>query len=214
MNLGACQKLHGAGPIVFVCINVLFDIAKRGLVVLDGTVDVPGNDRLLAGVVLVDRDIAQVGKLALVKLLADQLGGLHRLAPREGRGELLLGGLGVVAVGAQKLLQDDLAGDVVGRDVELDTPHLLVVGIGGDFGEASREPGERRLGRLGRRGGGGSSFGRHFARCLVNFGWVNKRLKIGYGDAPSKSELKEKRSANSGTWSEKLWWGRGVTESG
>lgn len=104
-----------------------------------------------------DGDVAQVLKLALVKLLVDKLGGLHRLAPLEGAGELLLGGIDIVRVGAQELLQDDLAGDVVGGAVELDTPHLLVGGLLGDFGEASSELGEGRLGALGRGGGGGFS---------------------------------------------------------
>lgn len=125
-------------------VNLLLDVAKGGLVVLDSTIDVPGDDGLLAALALVDGDESKVVKLLLVEGLGDEGSRVHVLAPREGIGELLLSGSDIVVVGAQELLEHNLCGYVI--DVgELHTPHLLVRGLVENVIKTTVELGERRL---------------------------------------------------------------------
>lgn len=125
--------------------NSLFQVAKSGLEALDGAVDVPGDDGLLASLILVDGDITQTTKLGLIIRSIDKRSGVHLLAPLKRGGELLLGGGSIVVVGPQELLEDDLGGDVRVRVAELDFPHLGVANALGDLRETSGELGERRL---------------------------------------------------------------------
>lgn len=135
------------------------NVSKGGFVILDGTVDVPSDNGLLAGGgVWVDGQVAEAGELGLVVRLLEEGGGILLLAPLQGGDELLLSGGGVVGVGTQVLLQHDLGGNVGVRVGQRDAPHLAVVGLLEDLGQTCAELGERRLDGLGGGSGGCGGF--------------------------------------------------------
>ncbi|KAI6775121.1 hypothetical protein HG530_001879 [Fusarium avenaceum] len=126
-------------------LHSLVNIAESGLVVLDGTVDVPGDDGFLAILSLVGCDETKTAELGLVKGLSDQRCGIHLLAPLQSLGKLLLRGNRVIIVGAEELLENNFCRDMI--DVgELDTPHFFVLSLAEDVIQTSIELGQRCFG--------------------------------------------------------------------